>query len=356
VTSSPNQPTGAHLVGSVPLADADEVLATAARELGSHLRRIPDGETGVRTLWMIWQEEVFARNPDLEAVPPDPEQYSPQTRYRVGPGATAAGVDLGSLGYADVALDSYARFAALKERGAIHPRTRFQVSLPTPLAPINQFAALDERAALEPRYEEALVAEIARIAEEFPAGEAAIQLDIAFEMGILEGIEHPLFQPWFDEPVTGVLERIARVSAAVPDAVELGYHLCYGDFGHEHFLEPADAGRLVEMANGIAERVRRRIDWLHLPVPRGRDDAAYFAPLAGLRLPAGTELYLGLVHLGDGVEGTRRRIAVAQETVPRFGVATECGFGRRPADTVVELLRIHAAVAAPVAEVSPAAG
>jgi hypothetical protein len=30
-------------------------------------------------------------------------------------------------------------------------------------------------------------------------------------------------------------------------------------------------------------------------------------------------------------------------------VATECGFGRRPPETVPDLLRIHAAVAAPVA-------
>ena len=46
-------PVGAHLVGSVPLANADEVIATAAAQLGDHLRRIPDGETGVRTIWIV---------------------------------------------------------------------------------------------------------------------------------------------------------------------------------------------------------------------------------------------------------------------------------------------------------------
>jgi len=34
-----------------------------------------------------------------------------------------------------------------------------------------------------------------------------------------------------------------------------------------------------------------------------------FAPLANLRLDQGTELYLGLVHAQDGVEGTKNRTA-----------------------------------------------
>jgi hypothetical protein len=48
-----------------------------------------------------------------------------------------------------------------------------------------------------------------------------------------------------------------------------------------------------------------------MPVPRGRDGAGYFAPLKGLKVDNGTELYLGLVHRTDGVSGTVRRMAVA---------------------------------------------
>ena len=83
-------------------------------------------------------------------------------------------------------------------------------------------------------------------------------------------------------------------------------------------------------------------------MPRDRSDDAYFAPLRNLHLHTETELYLGLVHYTDGREGTRRRIAAAQRTVPVFGVGTECGMGRRDAATIPELLRIHADVAAPV--------
>lgn len=85
------------------------------------------------------------------------------------------------------------------------------------------------------------------------------------------------------------------------------------------------------------------------PVPRNRSDAAYFAPLRSLHLHPETELYLGLVHITGGVEGTLERIKAAQQFVSDFGVATECGFGRRPPDTIPELLRIHSQVAAPVA-------
>ena len=98
------------------------------------------------------------------------------------------------------------------------------------------------------------------------------------------------------------------------------------------------------MATALLGRVERSIAWVHLPVPRSRDDVAYFAPLGGLRLPRDTELHLGLVHPGDR-DGTIRRIAAASEVVPEFGVATECGMGRAPRDDIPDLLALHAEVA-----------
>jgi methionine synthase II (cobalamin-independent) len=69
--------------------------------------------------------------------------------------------------------------------------------------------------------------------------------------------------------------------------------------------------------------------------------------LSGLKLLDGTELYLGVVHAKDGVEGTKARIAAAHRYVPEFGIATECGMARaRSEETVRTLLKIHAQVCA----------
>jgi hypothetical protein len=82
-----------------------------------------------------------------------------------------------------------------------------------------------------------------------------------------------------------------------------------------------------------------------MPVPIGRTDDAYFAPLDELKLRPETMLYLGLVHEKDGVEGAKTRIAAARRHAARFGIATECGFGERSAEVVPDLLRLHATLA-----------
>jgi hypothetical protein len=103
------------------------------------------------------------------------------------------------------------------------------------------------------------------------------------------------------------------------------------------------------VANAISSGAERPINWIHMPVPIERDDDAYFEPLKDLRLRPETELYLGLVHYQDGLEGTQRRIATAAKFVPRFGVATECGMARRPRERVPELLGIQRNAVVPAA-------
>jgi hypothetical protein len=101
---------------------------------------------------------------------------------------------------------------------------------------------------------------------------------------------------------------------------------------------------MVEVHNRLAGRLSRTIGYLHMPVPVERNDDAYFAPLADLQLAPGAKLFLGLVHDTDGAAGTRKRMAVAEKYARDFGIATECGFGRRPPDTIPNLLRVHADV------------
>jgi hypothetical protein len=82
---------------------------------------------------------------------------------------------------------------------------------------------------------------------------------------------------------------------------------------------------------------------MHMPVPIDRTDDAFYAPLRNLQLDPGTELYLGLVHAEDGVEGTRRRMAVAGKFVDTFGIASECGISRgRDRNVALDFIKTYA--------------
>lgn len=149
-------------------------------------------------------------------------------------------------------------------------------------------------------------------------------------------------------PMDDILARLVRLGNRVPPDVELGYHLCYGDAGLKHFKEPDDMSKLIAVANGICAKLARPVNWVHMPVPRNRTDEAYFAPLSELKMSSDTELYLGLVHLTDGPNSARQRIVAAQKFRTNFGVAAECGLGRRPPDTIPELLQLHAEMPVPL--------
>lgn len=334
-------PCGALLVGSMPLADAGEVFRAAARHLGHHLKRMPDGETGERSNWIAWQLGVFKRTAGLEAEMVE-AGYVRRERFRITAGIDPASIDFPALGYADAALSSWQTFRDLKARGEVGRATKFQVCLPTPLAPVQSYLFPAAQAALEPAYEARMLDELDRILRVIPHAELAIQWDTAIEFAVLEGV----MPSFLADPERDILARLLRLGRHVPAEVELGYHLCYGDAGHRHFKEPTDTGLMVRIANHLAAHLGRALNWLHLPVPRDRDDDAYFQPLAALRLAPLTELYLGLLHLTDGTDGARRRIAAARAHAPCFGVATECGLGRRPAATVAPLLALHAGVLA----------
>lgn len=329
-------PTTVQLVGSVPLANAEEVFRAASRWLGKRLRRLPDGETGDRLQWVVWQFPILSRHPDIQMVPAQ-NDYSPQPRLRL---RNPAPLVLSSIGYAEVARASYVRFAYLKEEGVIPQRCRFQVSLPTPRAVAQVFAVEPDQARFEQAYETRMLQEVKELCDAVPPGELAIQWDVAVEIGMLEGVWTPEF-----DLRPGLWTRLARLGEVVPPEAELGFHLCYGDYGHEHFIQPKDMGYLVEVANALGTGIRRAVDWIHMPVPRERTDDAYFEPLRQLKLQPATELILGLVHFTDGVEGAQRRISAAQRVVSRFGIATECGLGRRPRVTIEPLLKLHAELA-----------
>ena len=339
-------PLGAHLVGSVPLASAEAVFRLVAGELGTRARRIPDGETGPRADWIVWQYPVLSSRPQFEVAPPTPRSYRALPRLRLRPSEDAAALEFDSLGYADAAVASYRTFAVLKRDGVIPRGCRFQVSLPTPLAPVSAFVADEDQAAVEPAYERAMRRELARIASEIPPEQLAVQWDTNLELGMLEGdVPAP-----FPDVRAGVLERLLRIGSLVPADVELGFHFCAGHDEQEPRHVPADAGAMVDLANALAAGLGRPIDWLHVPVPSAPDDAAFLEPLRRLRLHPGTEVYLGLLHPGEAEEVTRRRIALAHTALDAFGVATPCGWGRLAPGLVPDLVERHVRLSRAVAD------
>ena len=335
---------GAHLIGSVPLEDAEAVFRTVCGALGASLVRVPDGETGERRRWIWFQRQMLERHPAMEIDPTVPlfvlRQWdgkvlreTPLLRFR-------AGVDPDTVvfetGYAAAARASFEVFQRLQREGVIAAGVRFQVCLPTPMASGYMYVSPHAREAYMRVYERALRSALDAIVTSIPAARLAIQWDVCQEVLVAEG-----FFP--DRPADHedrIAAELARLGDAVPAGVEMGYHLCYGSPADEHLVMPRDMGVMIRMANGVRRALARRIDFLHLPVPKDRRDAAYFKPMLDLAGFADTTLYLGLIHHEDQA-GDRARIATARTFTPVFGVATECGWGRTDPRRVPGLLDSH---------------
>jgi hypothetical protein len=333
-----------HFVGSIPLADTETVFRTLAAAAGPHLRRLPDGETGIRKTWIRFLQDVLAQNPAIEVatdVPPfkftqwDGKVLREIPRLRVKPGAAPDPASF-ETGYAAAATQSWGIFERLQREGAIPAGVKFQVSLPTPIAPTYNNMVPSDRPRLLPALTEHLLGEVKKIAAVVPNDRLALQWDVCQEVLAWEGYYEPGPVDFREETI----DVLTKIGNAVPEAIELGYHLCYGSPADEHCVQPKDAGIMVEIANAVVAGVKRPIQFFHMPVPKNRTDNAYFAPLERLRLGAETALYLGLVHHADP-EGDAARLAAARRHARVDGVATECGMARGDPARLPSLLAAH---------------
>ncbi|HUC44970.1 MAG TPA: hypothetical protein VMR94_00315 [Hyphomicrobiaceae bacterium] len=337
-----------HLVGSIPLPDTETVMRSLNEAVGPYLIRVPDGETGIRKTWIKFLQDVLAENPAIEVakdVPPfkfvqwDGKLIREIPRLRLKPGAKPDPHTF-TTGYADMAIQSWGVFERLQSGGVIPAGVKFQVSLPTPTAPIYNNMLPADRPRLLPALTQHFIGEVGRIVAAIPSDRVALQWDVCQEVLAWEGYyeEGP-----FDFR-TETMHVLTTLGNAVPASVDLGYHLCYGSPADEHLVQPKDAGLMVEMANAILAGVKRSIQFLHLPVPKERTDDRYFAPLQKLRLGPETQLYLGLIHHNDGV-GDAARLAAARRHTRVNGIATECGMARGDPARLPALLAAHARAA-----------
>ena len=288
------------LLGSFPAESTEEAFVQMSGALGEYASRIPDGEVGARRMWIGWQERVLKDHPQFEPVHDDssrraehrkmPDGTPIPPRYRLRDGISAEEIVFHALGYLDVVRESYEIFSRLKKAGKIPATMRYQVCLPTSVAFLEHLVLTESQQMTELAYEKRLFDEVKEIAAAVPPDELAIQWDVSKEMAIWERV-WPIY---FEDIEAGIIERLIRHGDAVPEPVELGIHLCYGDFGQKHWKEPDSTANMVAVANGLFAGIMWPIDWLHMPVPRDRDDDAYFAPLANLKLRPETRIYLGL--------------------------------------------------------------
>jgi hypothetical protein len=356
------QPREVLLVGSVPLRPAAQVFETVAAHLGPLAPRIPDGEM------MGWLREVWAshaRNPGLE--PAGTPRLSTISSvavplFRPKPGAT--NLALGPYGYAENARKSYAAFKRLRDAGKVRAGTRMQVTMAGPGT--TAYCVQMKGEELLPLAREAVWREIEEVLASVPARDLALQLDVAMEAEHEEYLRRP---DAFETPVQEVFhwtheqmaDSVAWIANQVPPEVELGFHIC--SIWHHWPRGGQDNAVLVDTANALSARIARPIAYFQIPIVPEHDTPEHYAPFKALRLHPETKLNLGLINLADGVEGAKRRIALAETAVKGFGVSFFCGLGmpaapgatvpappipalrRATAETVDEVLELHRQVA-----------
>jgi hypothetical protein len=134
-----------------------------------------------------------------------------------------------------------------------------------------------------------LFADFDRALAAIPHERLAVQWDVCTEVVVLES-EH-------DSSVTlqGISRALARCVGRVPGEVPVGLHLCYGDYGHRHSVQPGSIALQVRLLNSVLQAASRPINWASFTVPQDRGDEAYFAALRELAVGQETELYFGIV-------------------------------------------------------------
>jgi hypothetical protein len=345
-------PSRVHFNGSVNLPDAESVMREISTRIPTGVRRMTDGETGERGYWILFQIQKFLRMPEFEAVTSgqayetsDDAPEMPQ--LRLAEGASADTIRWPDLGYADAYAQSFEVFDRLQAEGTIPDGVRFQVQYPTPLASMAGTIVPADMQAVAGSYEAALFADLRTLLAALPHDRCAVQWDVAVEFGLLEGAMGPGSAMPLEQITPGLVRCVEQVPADVP----VGLHLCYGDYGHQHFKQPDSLQMQVDLVNAVTAAAGRPVDWASFTVPQARSDAGYFGPLRDLTAGPETELYFALVpyHPDDQPAGTTAdqaghvdaALAESGGGQREWGICTECGMGRVAADDVPRLLDLH---------------
>jgi hypothetical protein len=361
------------LVGSVARPEdgwtVEDVFRRCASTLGEYVTMLPDGEIGDRNQWITYiARHAYYGNAALETLSRHTfddwkaRDYNDQWRFAVRDGVDAVHFD--EIGYAEEAKASYQVFRRLRDEGVIPAGVRFLVAYPGTESAVRAFFSRARDFELVWRaYNDAVAREIADLAATIPHEDLAIQLDLARETAAVERVEFNFADSELRtvprDPMERYCSAVADIAAAVPEDVWFGLHVCYGSLGHKkgespdsaHYVPIKDLAVGVDMCNQGARAAGRAVEFVHMPIQfaRGEQDDHY-APLKDLDVP-GARVYLGLIDSSDGLEAALRRCEVARRHLAAFGLATACGWGRRPLEEdVQDLLDLERDVARAVTE------
>ena len=86
----------------------------------------------------------------------------------------------------------------------------------------------------------------------------AVQWDVAVEFGILE----EGFASGGAQAFGAIADALARCVDQVPAAIPVGLHLCYGDYGHQHFKQPESLALQVRVVNAVTAAAGRPVSFV----------------------------------------------------------------------------------------------
>ena len=309
-------------------------MQRALEELGPHLRRLSDGETGSRQFWVMPILETFRAHPDAEITRDgDNTSYEDTALFKVRDGHELRPESI-NLGYHAAFRRSHPQFLVLRERYG-RPDLPFQVGIPNPvdLAGYGFGEEGFRDAGLIGAFVAATLNEIGAILAEVDTSDVVFQLENV--AALVAVAQTPL------EARAAVAEQLASqitaLIAASPEGTRWGMHLCMGDFNHEAYMEIPDVSPWVQLANAItvAWPEGRTLDYIHAPFAAAAkpppEEQAFYTAVEELRLPAGTRFVAGFIHEDLDHEHHRQLLDRIESLYGgEVDVATACGLGRRP--------------------------
>lgn len=342
-----------HLVGSFPTTTATDAFIKCLSSL-PHLHALPDGEPSWRwnfTIGLVGK--LAAAHPSLGPIWREydatyaPKPVAPMPDSQIQPLLAAIATTHWELGYDTDAIASYREFVSLRERGIVPAQgdLRFQVCLPG-VSSIAIFAKPAFAVALEEALFATLLRETKAIVAGIPAGDLALQSDIASDFIRCEAQRYPEVLEMGSDgerergvllredfwPIEGMdaMERYATQHAGVlgmaGDGVSVGVHVCMGNINNLPVLAAKNMDVMVDLVNAIAAKAGRPLQWAHFGALPEWTDGKFYEPLKRLG-DKEMKIFVGIVY-PDDAEGARKRLQAAIEVIPSVGIAPPCGLAR----------------------------